>query len=169
MNAQWFGFLPGADRVAIDNHPYLAFSGAVITNNDPLSVQMLKPCSFWATLNESMTNFGFAFAGEFRSVEAAWVYLTPAQHRGQRLRRVSGRRSKLELPAQIPQRRTPRHSFRGHLWRLCDTGRRLRVLVRRLALVSARPRAAPSVRVHLDVLAAQLVLLDVRHSSLRQR
>jgi len=68
MRSQWFGFLPGADRVAFDQHPYLAFSGNAISNNDPLSVAMLKPCAFFASLNESMTNVGFAFAGEFRCV-----------------------------------------------------------------------------------------------------
>ena len=68
IHSQWWGFLPGGDRIALDQHPYLAFAGNVISNNDPLSVVALKPCAFFATLNESMANFGLSFAGEFRCV-----------------------------------------------------------------------------------------------------
>lgn len=37
----WDGFLPGADRVAIDQHPYLCFAQP---NTDGLSYQAAKVC-----------------------------------------------------------------------------------------------------------------------------
>lgn len=59
----WAGFLPGADRIALDTHPYLCFStqsaGAVSTFID-------APCTGWAAnMNTSMTAFGLNAAGEF--------------------------------------------------------------------------------------------------------
>ena len=38
----WSGFLSGSDRIAMDSHPYLAFTN---TNNDPMAVQVGKPCA----------------------------------------------------------------------------------------------------------------------------
>lgn len=62
----WFDFLPGADRVGLDLHSYLAFTvHDNVMNNDALAVQLLKPCSFWGTLNDTLTNFGVAIAGEW--------------------------------------------------------------------------------------------------------
>lgn len=37
----WAGFLSGADRIALDSHPYLAFTN---TNAEPMSMQIVKPC-----------------------------------------------------------------------------------------------------------------------------
>ena len=41
----WNGFLIGADRMALDSHPYICFAAP---NNDGLSYQAAKPCSSWA-------------------------------------------------------------------------------------------------------------------------
>ncbi|TIB03003.1 hypothetical protein E3P94_00856 [Wallemia ichthyophaga] len=61
--AQWSDFLRGADRVALDIHPYVAFNGQ---NNDPMSEQVWKPCENWgAQTNQSMNNYGVTIAGEF--------------------------------------------------------------------------------------------------------
>lgn len=59
----WLGFLPGMDRVALDTHPYLCFS---TPNNDGISYQAAKPCSYWATdFNRTQADFGFYMAGEW--------------------------------------------------------------------------------------------------------
>ena len=39
----WNGFLSGSDRIALDSHDYLCFSGA---NNDSMTVQVGKPCTW---------------------------------------------------------------------------------------------------------------------------
>lgn len=59
----WAGFLPGADRIAIDDHPYICFS-----TQSAASVQSFQntPCSTWANnMNTSMSAFGLSMAGEF--------------------------------------------------------------------------------------------------------
>lgn len=60
----WTGWLSGADRVAMDIHPYFAFDGA---STDPLTAFIPKPCTRWgeSTAN-AMKNFGLTAAGEFR-------------------------------------------------------------------------------------------------------
>ena len=59
----WAGYFPGADRISLDNHPYLCF-GAQITT--PMSANTQKPCTTWgATMNSSMSAFGLTVAGEF--------------------------------------------------------------------------------------------------------
>ncbi|KZT68170.1 glycoside hydrolase family 5 protein [Daedalea quercina L-15889] len=61
--AQWAGFLTGADRIAIDDHPYVCFEGQSAT---PYSQRLTVPCSSWgAMFNDSMTAFGLTTAGEF--------------------------------------------------------------------------------------------------------
>ena len=61
--ATWNGFLAGSDRIAIDSHPYLAFTNP---NNDPMGVQMESACGDWAPMfNTSMAQFGFTYAGEW--------------------------------------------------------------------------------------------------------
>jgi len=61
---KWAGWLSGADRVAMDTHPYFAFDGA---SPDPLAAFIPKPCARWgeSTAN-AMKNFGLTAAGEFR-------------------------------------------------------------------------------------------------------
>lgn len=56
---QWSDFLRGADRVALDIHPYIAFSGQ---NQDPMKEQVWKPCDAWgASTNETMRKYVFLF------------------------------------------------------------------------------------------------------------
>jgi glucan 1,3-beta-glucosidase len=59
----WTGWLSGADRIAMDIHPYFAFGN----EPDPLAGFIPKPCTRWgeSTAN-AMKNFGFTAAGEFR-------------------------------------------------------------------------------------------------------
>ena len=59
----WAGFLPGADRIALDIHPYLAFS---TQTSSPMSSLVDDPCTSWASeVNTSMSAFGLTAAGEF--------------------------------------------------------------------------------------------------------
>ena len=59
----WSGFLSGADRVAMDQHNYLAFS---TPSNDSVGYTAGKPCNFWGSnYANSMNQFGFTFSGEF--------------------------------------------------------------------------------------------------------
>ncbi|TRM62675.1 glycoside hydrolase family 5 protein [Schizophyllum amplum] len=61
--AQWEGFLTGADRITLDYHPYIAFSGQSSATMDSYAN---TPCDAWgAAMNKSMTAFGFTAAGEF--------------------------------------------------------------------------------------------------------
>ncbi|TDL27295.1 glycoside hydrolase family 5 protein [Rickenella mellea] len=61
--SQWAGFLPGADRIALDSHPYIAFGGQ---SNNPVSSFAQTPCNTWAAnMNQSMGAFGLSAAGEF--------------------------------------------------------------------------------------------------------
>ncbi|KAI0628059.1 glycoside hydrolase superfamily [Trametes polyzona] len=73
----WADFLPGADRVAIDDHPYFAFDGQ--TNREPLNITAdggdgtmfggkwpQQACNAWGpSMNNSRQNFGITVAGEF--------------------------------------------------------------------------------------------------------
>jgi len=70
----WAGFLTGSDRIALDTHPYFAFSGQA--NNQPITTQAAdgKPggiwpaqaCTAWGPgVNASKTAFGVTIAGEF--------------------------------------------------------------------------------------------------------
>lgn len=59
----WAGFLPGADRIALDYHPYLCFGTQITT---AMSANVNQPCLTWAAaMNDSMTAFGLTSAGEF--------------------------------------------------------------------------------------------------------
>ncbi|KAF8625907.1 hypothetical protein AX17_006633 [Amanita inopinata Kibby_2008] len=59
--AVWEGFLLGADRVALDQHPYLAFTG----DPSPLNVMAIKPCAWAIATNQSQKAFGVTLGGEF--------------------------------------------------------------------------------------------------------
>ncbi|CAG7853930.1 Probable glucan 1,3-beta-glucosidase D; AltName: Full=Exo-1,3-beta-glucanase D [Serendipita indica DSM 11827] len=60
---QWETFLTGADRLALDTHPYLAF-GAM--SAAPVESFISTPCSTWGGLvSASLTNFGMTTAGEW--------------------------------------------------------------------------------------------------------
>ncbi|KAG2020434.1 exo-beta-1,3-glucanase [Coprinopsis cinerea AmutBmut pab1-1] len=61
--APWEGFLPNADRVTLDTHPYLCFGEQSAA---PMSSYAQTPCTTWGHLvNNSMANFGLTNAGEF--------------------------------------------------------------------------------------------------------
>lgn len=60
---EWAGFLPGADRIALDVHPYLCFGTQSAAT---MSARTAEPCTTWAgMMNDSMTAFGLTTAGEF--------------------------------------------------------------------------------------------------------
>ncbi|KAI0371071.1 glycoside hydrolase [Pilatotrama ljubarskyi] len=73
----WANFLPGADRIIIDDHPYFAFDGQA--NREPVNVTAdgangtmmggkwpKQACNAWgASMNNSRKNFGITVAGEF--------------------------------------------------------------------------------------------------------
>ncbi|KAF7364585.1 Glycoside hydrolase family 5 protein [Mycena venus] len=71
--SSWAGFLPGADRVILDTHPYFAFGGnpniePIATGEDPKSAGGPWPgraCQWGTSLNSSRNNFGVTVAGEF--------------------------------------------------------------------------------------------------------
>ncbi|KAF8215056.1 glycoside hydrolase superfamily [Mycena galopus ATCC 62051] len=60
--AIWEGFLAGADRVALDQHPYLAFTYDYVSTLDQMSV---KPCAWAIATNQSSKAFGVTLGGEF--------------------------------------------------------------------------------------------------------
>ncbi|KAI6036772.1 exo-beta-1,3-glucanase [Pisolithus microcarpus] len=60
---QWAGFLPNADRTALDDHPYLCFT---TQSSAPMSSYAQTPCDTWsASFNTSMSAFGMTTAGEW--------------------------------------------------------------------------------------------------------
>lgn len=59
----WAGFLPNADRIALDDHPYICFDAQ---SDAPMSSYAQTPCTTWASgVNTSMAAFGLTAAGEF--------------------------------------------------------------------------------------------------------
>ncbi|KIM40964.1 glycoside hydrolase family 5 protein [Hebeloma cylindrosporum] len=62
--AIWEGFLPGADRLALDQHPYLAFTGDTTSTPDEMAA---KPCAWAVATNQSQKAFGVTLGGEFSS------------------------------------------------------------------------------------------------------
>nr|XP_019009605.1 exo-beta-1,3-glucanase [Kwoniella pini CBS 10737]OCF48386.1 exo-beta-1,3-glucanase [Kwoniella pini CBS 10737] len=60
--ANWTGFLNGADRIGMDQHPYLAFGDI---NTESHAVQAKTPCTWGGGTNDSMTNFGLTLGGEW--------------------------------------------------------------------------------------------------------
>lgn len=60
---EWAGFLTGADRLALDYHPYVCFQNQL---TQPLDELTTIPCTSWgSTMNTSMSAFGMTAAGEF--------------------------------------------------------------------------------------------------------
>ncbi|KAH7927098.1 glycoside hydrolase family 5 protein [Leucogyrophana mollusca] len=60
---KWAGFLPNADRIALDEHPYICFGGQ---SDAAMSTYAQTPCNNWASsFNTSMGAFGMTAAGEF--------------------------------------------------------------------------------------------------------
>lgn len=61
--SEWAGFLPNADRIALDDHPYICFG---TQSAAPMSSYAQTPCNTWASeFNTSMGAFGLSGAGEF--------------------------------------------------------------------------------------------------------
>jgi len=59
----WLNYLPGADRLALDMHPYFAFGGV---STAPVSSFVPQPCAAWAgDMNTTQQQFGLAIAGEW--------------------------------------------------------------------------------------------------------
>lgn len=59
----WKGFMPGADRLILDYHPYFSFDNMDPT---PLAQQATKPCAAWGgAFNQSMSDYGITIAGEW--------------------------------------------------------------------------------------------------------
>lgn len=59
---EWIDWLPGADRVTLDAHPYMAFGGQ---DSDGWLVKKKTPCQWGGEFNRSMEKFGLTNAGEF--------------------------------------------------------------------------------------------------------
>ncbi|KAL5483050.1 hypothetical protein ACEPAI_8279 [Sanghuangporus weigelae] len=73
--AEWADFLPGADRVNLDVHPYFAFNGQ--PNTDPIDEWVARPCTAWGSMvNTSQSTFGVTVAGEFsNAINDCGLYL----------------------------------------------------------------------------------------------
>ncbi|KAF6754946.1 glycoside hydrolase family 5 protein [Ephemerocybe angulata] len=61
--ARWEGFLAGADRLILDQHPYLAFRGDTAGATPAGSAP--DTCSWGTSMNRSQRVFGVTIAGEF--------------------------------------------------------------------------------------------------------
>ncbi|KAH8110486.1 glycoside hydrolase [Phellopilus nigrolimitatus] len=60
----WANYMPGADRLNLDTHPYFAFDGQ--PNLQPIGAWPPMACSSWGPgINTSQTAFGVTVAGEF--------------------------------------------------------------------------------------------------------
>lgn len=81
----WQDFLRGADKLALDDHPYIVFGGTQLT---PYSQHALVPCTQWGpAMDTSNANFGLGFAGEMSAAETdCALYLNgvgnPAKYEG---------------------------------------------------------------------------------------
>jgi hypothetical protein len=71
-NDAWSGFLSGSDRIALDTHPYLAFSGGATT--EPINVGTGinaggswpgRACGWSSLITNNQQSFGVSIAGEF--------------------------------------------------------------------------------------------------------
>lgn len=61
--SKWADWLPNADRIALDDHPYICFD---TQSSAPMSSYAQTPCTTWGGLmNTSMSAFGLTAAGEF--------------------------------------------------------------------------------------------------------
>ncbi|EEB98010.1 hypothetical protein MPER_02562 [Moniliophthora perniciosa FA553] len=58
----WDGFLPNADRIMLDSHPYIAFGDQV---DESWGARTDAPCGWGGDVNRSMEIFGMNNAGEF--------------------------------------------------------------------------------------------------------
>jgi glucan 1,3-beta-glucosidase len=72
--ANWASYFPGADRIALDSHPYLAFGGM---SADPVEAFIPLPCNTWSgVFGDSQNNFGLTGAGEWsHAINDCGLYL----------------------------------------------------------------------------------------------
>lgn len=73
LMSSWAGFLSGADRIALDTHPYFAFNGG--TNTDPISTTagadaggtwpVIACTAIGSMVKASQSAFGVTIGGEF--------------------------------------------------------------------------------------------------------
>lgn len=70
----WADFLPGADRLAMDTHPYLAFG---TMSPDPVEAFIPVPCESWSSDFETTSRtFGLVTAGEWsHAINDCGLYL----------------------------------------------------------------------------------------------
>ncbi|KDQ20955.1 glycoside hydrolase family 5 protein [Botryobasidium botryosum FD-172 SS1] len=62
--ALWADYMPGADRVALDTHPYFAFQDQPLA--PPFAGLVNRPCTDFADrINGSLSAFGMTYAGEY--------------------------------------------------------------------------------------------------------
>ncbi|AAW44208.2 hypothetical protein CNF01760 [Cryptococcus deneoformans JEC21] len=61
--AAWNGFLAGADRIGLDQHPYLAFPTTQIADNH--TVQAHTACGWGGGTNDTSTGYGIVIGGEW--------------------------------------------------------------------------------------------------------
>ncbi|BEI80115.1 hypothetical protein CcaverHIS002_0106440 [Cutaneotrichosporon cavernicola] len=60
--ANWDGFLTGADRLVMDQHPYLAFGGV---NQNPWPQQTQQACGWGGGVNDTAASWGVIIGGEW--------------------------------------------------------------------------------------------------------
>ncbi|KAJ8093128.1 hypothetical protein PM082_020613 [Marasmius tenuissimus] len=58
----WKGFIPNADRITLDSHPYIAFGGQ---STDGWGSRTGPPCGWGKDVNQSMSDFGLSINGEY--------------------------------------------------------------------------------------------------------
>ncbi|KAL0571233.1 hypothetical protein V5O48_010721 [Marasmius crinis-equi] len=58
----WKGFIPNADRISLDSHPYIAFGGQ---SSEGWGTRTGPPCGWGKDVNQSMSDFGLSVNGEF--------------------------------------------------------------------------------------------------------
>lgn len=70
----WAGFMAGADRIAMDTHPYMCFGELTAA---PIESFIALPCSNWGDLQAtSMNGFGLTSAGEWsNAINDCGLYL----------------------------------------------------------------------------------------------
>ena len=63
--SSWYNFLPGADRVSLDQHPYMIFGDQPMASQSLAQVAR-QPCSIWASqTNQTSIQYGVNSAGEW--------------------------------------------------------------------------------------------------------
>ncbi|KAK1226339.1 hypothetical protein PQX77_010686 [Marasmius sp. AFHP31] len=61
--SEWAGYLRNADRLALDNHPYIAFNTP--QTSESWGKRLAAPCQWGKEFNDSMKDFGLTISGEW--------------------------------------------------------------------------------------------------------